>query len=330
MKTPKTLQEAIQYFADPEQAFVYAVNWRWPDGVITCPRCGHDKHSFIKTRLLWFCKGCKKQFTVKVGTIFEDSPITLDKWMIAMWTIVNCKNGISSYELSRMIGITQKSAWFMLQRLRLALKVTGPDKIGNNGGTVEADETFVGANAMRMHKSRRLRMQQIASNTFGANRHAIGKTIVMGMLDRNARQVRAAVVPSVKRATLQEQILKNISRGANVITDEQPAYITALADGYTHEVINHMKGYVDGRVHTQGIENFWSLLKRGLRGTYVAVEPYHLERYVDEQVFRYNNRKTKDNNITDADRFTYALSLIGGKRLTYAEVTGKNGSEEAF
>jgi transposase-like protein len=325
MKAPKTLQEAITYFADPERAFVYAVNWRWPDGVITCPRCGGEKHSFIKTRLLWFCKGCKKQFTVKVGTIFEDSPIPLDKWMTAMWMLVNCKNGISSYELAKAIGITQKSGWFVLQRLRAALAGGSFGNSGGPGTEFEADETFIGGLGKNMHKDRKLRLHQIRSQQVRGDIQP-GKTAVMGILSRDERKVRATVVPNLRRTTLQAEILNSVPHGAAVYTDQALAY-DGLADKYAHEVVNHLEQYVKGRVHTNGLENFWSLLKRGLNGTYVAVEPFHLFRYVDEQVFRYNNRKTKDQNLTDADRFNLALSQIGRKRLTFAEVTGKSGSQ---
>lgn len=325
MKEPLTLQEAIVYFSDPERAFVSAVNLRWPDGKITCPRCGNDKHSFIKTRLLWFCKGCKKQFTVKVGTIFEDSALGLDKWMTAVWLVVNCKNGVSSYEVARALGITQKSAWFMLQRIREALRekgaVTNDDKIGGFGA-VEVDETFVGGKPKNMHKSRRVKMNAINASVGEPYRY-LNKTIVMGMLDRKLRQVRATVIPNVKRTTLQAQILQEVFPGTKVYTDEHVGY-QGLGKKFAHEVINHMEHYVDGRIHTNGIENFWSLLKRGLNGTYVAVEPFHLRRYVDEQVFRYNNRATKDNKLNDADRFALAMSQINGRRLTYSELTGKD------
>jgi Transposase and inactivated derivatives len=152
MKSPETLQEAIVYFSDPERAFVYAVNLRWPDGKVTCPRCGNDKHSFIKTRRLWFCKGCEKQFTVKVGTIFEDSALGLDKWMSAVWMIVNAKNGISSWEIHRALGVTQKTAWFMLHRIRRAMSNNSFVKLGGPGSEVEADETFIGGKA-RQHAS---------------------------------------------------------------------------------------------------------------------------------------------------------------------------------
>ena len=317
MKSPETLQDAIVYFSDPERAFVYAVNLRWPSGVVICPRCGNDKHSFVKTRLLWFCKGCKKQFTVKVGSIFEDSPLGLDKWMTGMWMLVNCKNGISSHEMARHLGITQKSAWFMLQRLRLVLKVGSVEqrKLGGIGNEVEVDETFVGGKAINMHKARRLRYEQLGGHH--------GKTIVQGILDRDLRQIRATVVPNIKRETLQNEVLKNVRYGSTVYTDNAVGY-DKLHWRFVHEFVNHAERYVRGRVSTNGLENFWSLFKRTLKGTYVAVEPFHLFRYADEQSFRYNTRKTKDNPLTDSDRFTLAMSRVGGKRLTYAELIGKD------
>jgi transposase-like protein len=313
--TPKTLQEAIVYFADPQRAFDYAVKLRWPDGKVSCPRCGTEKHSFIKTRRIWFCYACKKQFTVKVKTIFEDSPLGLDKWMTAVWMLTNCKNGISSHELARSLGITQKSAWFMLQRIREALagRKFGRGKIGGGSGSeVEADETFVGGKLKNMHKDRRVRINQMGEQFKG-------KTVVQGMFDRELREVRATVVPNIKRETLQNEILGNVKYGTTVYTDDAVGY-EKLHYRFVHDVVNHAETYVRGRVHTNGMENFWSLLKRGLRGTYVAVEPFHLIRYVDEQVFRFNHRR----NTTDAQRFALAMSLVAGKRLTYSELTGKD------
>jgi len=327
---PKTLQQAIRYYGDEDVCVQTLAARRWPSGQF-CPKCGDTAHYYVKTQRRWQCKGCKHQYSVKVGTIFEDSAIPLNKWLVALWMLVNCRNGVSSYEVARAIGVTQKSAWFVLHRLRWALRTGSFEKplgAGPDGGPVEADETFVGANPLKMHKARRARINAIASNTAGVSRHAPGKTIVMGMLDREARQVRAMVIPDVKRQTLQEQILKHVKGGATIYTDDFSAYKFALADRFAHDVVNHVEGYVKGRVHTQGIENFWSLLKRSLRGIYVAVEPFHLDRYVDEQVFRYNNRKDEDNRpIPDAERFALALSGIAGKRLTFAEVTGKTGSQ---
>lgn len=323
MKNIKTLQAAIQHFSDEQTCIDTVAAVRWPEGV-TCPACGHKEHYYLKTQKRWKCKDCNRQFSVKLGTIFEDSPIGLSKWLLAMWMIANCKNGVSSYEIHRAIGVTQKSAWFMLHRIRVAMKNGTIEKLGSGGGPVEADETFVGPNPKKMHKSRRAKLEAIASNNDEKFRTA-GKTIVMGMLDRNMRQVRAMVIPDVKRATLQEKILNHVEGGSHVITDDFTSYKYALAENFAHDVIDHVKGYVDGQVHTNGIENFWSLLKRGLRGTYVAVEPFHLNRYVDEQVFRFNNRGSKENPVNDGDRFRLLLSQIAGKRLTFAEVTGKTG-----
>jgi transposase-like protein len=313
LKTPKTLQDAIVYFSDPQRCFEYAVRLRWPYGEVTCPRCQKAKHSFIKTRRIWFCYVCKKQFTLKVGTIMEDSPITLDKWMTAFWMLCNCKNGISSYELAKAIGIHQESAWFMLQRIREVMKgkPTSKKMGGGPGSELEADETFVGGRIQNMHKDRKLRYQQMGG-VFG------GKTIVQGILDRDLREVRAKVVPDVKRETLQNEVLANVKYGSTVYTDNAVGY-DKLHYRFVHDVVNHAEKYVEGRVHTNGLENFWSLLKRTLRGTYVAVEPFHLDHYVDEQVFRFNNRKNDD-----AGRFALAMSQIAGKRLTYAELTGKD------
>jgi transposase-like protein len=319
-KSPKTLKEAIEHFADPERAFVAAVNLRWPDGKVICPRCSGENHSFIKTRLLWFCKGCKRQFTVKVGSIMEDSPIGLDKWMMAIWMTVNCKNGISSWELHRALGITQKSAWFLLSRIREALKGGGFGKQGKLGGghagsEIEVDESYIGGKARNMHKSRRIKYEQMGGHH--------GKAAVQGFLDRETRKIRAEVVPNVKRETLQALVLKNVRYGSSVYTDNAVAY-DMLKYKFVHEVVNHANEYVRGRVHTNGLESFWSLLKRNIRGTYVAVEPFHLHRYLDEQVFRYNNRGSKDEPVNDSQRFAIAMSQLGGKRLTYSELTGKD------
>jgi transposase-like protein len=323
---PKTLQEAIQYFSNEQTCIDTVAALRWPDGP-TCPACGHKEHYYLKTQKRWKCKECYKQFTVKLGTIFEDSPIALDKWLIALWMLVNCKNGVSSYEISRALGMTQKSAWFVLQRLRLALRDGNVDKFGGPGSEVELDETFIGQKSQNMHKSRKLKFQQERnkyqdSNTPMSSRY-YGKTAVMGMLDREQRKVRANVVPNTKRETLQSIIFNEIQHGSKLYTDQMVSY-DKLAQKYAHEVVNHLQGYVNGRVHTNGMENFWSLLKRSLHGSYVAVEPFHLFRYVDEQVFRYNNRGSREQKISDADRFNLALTQIAGKRLTYSELTGKD------
>lgn len=325
LKTPKTLLECSRYFTDPEVCVEFLAALRWKDGVV-CPHCGGRQHSYLKTRRIWKCRGCEKQFSVKVGTVFEDSPIPLDKWMMVVWLVVNCKNGVSSWEIHRDLKVTQKTAWFMLHRVRLALRDGSIEKAGATGsGEVEVDETYIGGKVANMHKSRRDAIQAAADNRVPRWKNTQkypGKTAVQGILDRDLRRVRARVVPDVKRETLQMEILNEVEFGAKLYSDDTVAY-NELATLYAHEVVNHTEQYVRGRVHTNGLENFWCLLKRGLRGTYVAVEPFHLERYVDEQVFRYNNRATKDNPLNDSDRFVLALSQIAGKRLTYKQLTGK-------
>jgi len=196
-----------------------------------------------------------------------------------------------------------------------------------SGSEVEVDETFVGGKLKNMHKEKQARYRALSGTAqFGGSG---GKAVVMGMLDRSARQIRASVVPDVSRLTLQNAVLQNVEHGTNVYTDQAPAY-QRLNQTYLHEVVNHAETYVRGRVHTNGLENFWSLFKRNLAGTYVCVEPFHLERYVDEQVFRYNNRGTKENPLTDADRFDAVLRNLVGKRLTYKELTGKEGETTPF
>src|SRR5829696_432774 len=285
-KEPKTLLESITYFSDLEVATEFVASLRWPDGPV-CPRCGliDRKHYYLKTRRVWKCRSCKKQFSVKLGTIFEDSPLGMDKWLSAVWMLVNCKNGKSSYELARDLGVTQKTAWFMLHRLRLAMQTGTFEKLS---GEVEADETFIGGKARNMHKSKR--DEKISG------RGASGKVAVMGLLERHG-EVRTKVVPDTKSRTLQVEVKENVTPGSEVHTDALASY-RGLDSEYVHNVVDHAETYVRGRVHTNGLENFWSLLKRGTKRTYVSVEPYHLFRYLDEQGFRFDERDGKD-----ADRF---------------------------
>ncbi len=309
--TPKTLQEAIIYFSDKDNCLAYLVARRWPDGV-TCPTCGRDDVRFLANQRKWQCKSVhpSRQFTAKGGTIFEDSPLGLDKWLTAVWLITNAKNGISSYEVHRAIGVTQKTGWFMLQRIRLAMQ-TG-SFLKKMGGHIEIDETFIGGKARFMHKSKRARV---------GNTGFVGKVAVMGLLERHG-EVRCQIVPNTRRKSLEEIIQKNIETGANVYSDNLPSYRN-LNDEYVHQVIDHAEKYVDGQVHTNGIENFWSLLKRSIKGTYVSVEPFHLFRYLDEQTFRFNSRRGND-----GERFQRVMEQVSGKRLTFKEVTGKGAAAE--
>jgi transposase-like protein len=290
------------------------VGLRWSDGKVACPACGRKDVVFLKNQRKWQCKSvhAKRQFSAKVGTIFEDSPIALDKWLTAVWMLVNCRNGVSSYEVARTIGVTQKSAWFMLHRIRLAMQNKSfARKLGGSGGGCEADETFIGPHAWNVHQRKR------------EDKVGIGKkAIVVGVLERGGH-VHAQVVETRKRYKIHEIVKENVRPGSALYTDKLLSY-KGLESHFAHEVIDHAEGYVRGQVHTNGLENFWSLLKRGLGGTYVSVEPFHLFRYLDEQVFRYNHRRDAlKNPIPDNARFDLALSGILGKRLTYAELTAK-------
>jgi transposase-like protein len=314
-RQPQTLIEAIRYFADPDIALRTMVKLRWPDGV-HCPTCGRTDPRFIATRRMWECKEKhpRKQFSAKVGTIFEDSPIDLGKWFAAIWMVANCKNGISSYEMHRALGVTQKTAWFMDHRIRLAMQTGSFEKMS---GSVEADETFIGGLSKNMHKSRRAKT---ITGTGGA-----GKEAVVGILRRTDKKgpskVKATHVPNVRGSTLQQEVRDTVETGSFLYTDAWAAY-RALGIDYFHSVIDHAVSYAEGNVHTNGIENFWSLLKRTIKGTYVSVEPFHLGRYLDEQAFRFNEREHND-----GFRFRKVASSVTGRRLTYAELTGKNGAQ---
>jgi len=317
-KPPVTLQQAIIYFSDPDTCLAAMVRFRWPDGVIKCPTCGSLKVGFIRSRMVWECaeKHAKRQFSVKIGTIMEDSAIKLDKWLVAMWLIANAKNGISSYELAKAIGVTQKSAWFMLHRIRLAMQ--GEDG-GRMGGYVEVDETYIGGKARFMSGERKRRLA--AQRPFG------GKTPVFGVLERapetGVSRVKTVVMGTPKRlkkAAMQALVRDKVETGSTVNSDALKSYI-GLEGEYIHKVIDHANAYAVGTVHTNGLENYWSLLKRMLKGTYVSVEPFHLFRYLDEQAFRFNTRK-----LSDAARFSLTAASIFGKRLTFKELTAADAT----
>lgn len=306
---PKSLQEAVVYFADLDHCQNYLIERRWPNGVV-CPTCGSKDVRYLAKQRRWECKAkhAKKQFSIKVGTIFEASPIGLDKWLCAVWMITSCKNGISSWELHRALGVTQKSAWFMLHRVRLGLQNNDGSKLS---GEVEVDESFIGGKARNMHASKRAEKMVAGSNK--------GKTIAFAMVERGGK-VKTAVVDRRRKKELQAQIREHVQVGSAIFTDELLSY-EGLNEDYKHCVINHAIEYVNGQIHTNTAENFWSLVKRQIHGTYVNVEPFHLFRYLDEQSFRFNNRE-----MTDGERFDVAISQIVGKRLTYAELTCKDGA----
>jgi len=316
--TPKTLVQAVSYFSDLETAHRFFVNVRWPEGVI-CPHCESAGATYNPKYRRFQCNRSHdaRQFTVKTGTVMEESPLGLDKWAVAFWLEVNAKNSISSYELHRAIGITQKSAWFMLHRIRLAVQTGSIDKIGGQGGAVEADETFVGGLAKNMHTKRRT---ATIKGTGGSN-----KTAVMGLLARHSEKGKskacAKVVPNTTRETLHREILATVASGSNIYTDAWQAY-RQMPEQFVHDYVDHMEAYVRGAVHTNGLENFWSLFKRCIKGTHVAVEPFHLQAYLDSELFRFNNRTLKDGG-----RFALALKGMTGKRLTYEQLIS-NGTTE--
>lgn len=321
-KAPATLQEAIVFFANIENCREYMTQLRWADGKVKCPTCGGEDVSWLPNAKVFKCyaKHLKNKFSLKVGTIFEDSPIALEKWLPVMWMLANSKNGVSSWEIHRSMGVTQKTAWFMLQRGRLAMQdeLTG----GSLRGEVEVDETFIGGKSRNMHKSKKIRLNR--ENNGRGLTGGVGKAVVMGILERGGKVV-TSVIPDRSKASMQPVIRGIVEKGTTIMSDEWAGNYR-MDDEYTHQIVNHLAQYVDGNVHTNGMENFWALLKRGINGTYVSVEPFHLFRYVDEQAFRYNNRKP----MNDAQRFRYLMRKCVGKRLTYAQLTGKEGETEVF
>ncbi len=310
---PTTLKEAVEYFSNPDNCREYLVSRRWPNGV-ACPACGSRRVAFLAAHNKWQCSSRhpQRQFTLKTGTVFEDSPLGLDKWLMVTWMAANCKNGVSSWEIHRSVGVTQKTAWFMLHRVRLAMQDENTG--GMLGGEVEVDETFIGGKARNMHADKR------AEKIKG--RGPEGKSIVAAVLERGGK-VRAKVVTKRKKKDLQALVREHVEPGSAIFSDALLSYEGLSAD-YAHQVIDHAEAYVNGNVHTNGMENFWSLLKRGINGTYVSVEPFHLFRYVDEQAFRFNTRLDEDGEkISDGERFSMVVTKIVGKRVTYRELIGE-------
>ncbi len=313
MNLPTTLIEAVRFFTDPNVCHQFMVSIKWPDGVITCPKCGGTHVGEIKSRRMFQCrdKGCRKQFSTKVGTIFEDSPLGLDKWLVAVWCVTNAKNGISSCELARALGVCQKTAWFMLHRVRTAMAQESSEQLS---GVCESDESAIGGLSANMHRD--VRDRKITGTGMS------GKTIVHGILQRGngddvLSQVRLNIVKNQKRSTLQYHIKKHVKAGITVYTDSLKSY-EGLSTLYVHKMIDHAVTYVEGEVHTNGMENFWSLLKRTLGGTHVSVAPKHLTRYCAEQAYRFNER-----GGNDRARFRKVMKSVRGKRLTFKELTAK-------
>jgi len=301
--TPTSLIEAVIYFADKDRSFEFVKSLRWADGEVSCPRCRGANPTFITTRKIWKCKACKRQFSIKVGTIFEDSPLGFEKWLPAFWLIANSKNSISSHELGRALNVTQRTAWFMLHRIRDAMEARSLAKMT---GTVEVDETYVGGLAKNMHMSARRHL----TGTGGSD-----KTIVQGARNRDSATVRATVIDGTDAKTMQEAVYTWVEGGSAVFTDQHQSY-RGLEVAYAHKTVDHSREYVSGIVHTNGIENFWSILKRSIKGSQIHVDPIHLHRYVTERTFAYNFRED-----TDLSRMCLAVSGADGRRLTWKELT---------
>lgn len=316
LETPETLQKAVEFFADEDRCHAYLAQQRWPDGRVTCPTCNTENPRWLAKQRRFEClkRHPKRQFSTKIGTIFEDSPIPLKSWLLAVWQITNCKNGISSYELARAVGVTQKTAWFMNHRIRLAMQ---GDDGGTLDGNVEVDETYIGGKARNMNRQQR---ERVLNGRSKKNAWA-GKVVVMGLLQRHSERgqskVRTFPITGLRRRAMTERVSKNVEDGSTVYTDQLKSY-EGLDLYYQHKVINHAERYVDGVVHTNGMENYWALLKRMIKGTYVSVEPFHLFRYLDEQAMRFNERSTND-----AGRFVSTLRRVTGRRITYNELIGK-------
>ena len=302
---PKTLQEAIKYFSNKQVCHDFIVSIRWKSSV-TCPHCSSKEVGFVKTRFIYNCKKCRKQFSVRTGTVLQDSLLGLDKWIIGIWLVANCKNGISSCELARSIGITQKSAWFLLHRIRQIMATGNLEKLS---GEVEADETYIGGKEANKHSSKKIR----------EGRGAVGKVIVSGLLERNSKgsKIIAKTIPDIKTETIQNQVRNNVRPGSNLYTDALRSY-NGLSDTYIHEIVDHTKEYVRGRISTNGLENFWCLLKRTIKGTYVAIDVPHLDRYLNEQTFRFNERK-----LNDGERLAVVLGQVAGNKLSYSKLIQK-------
>jgi len=296
-----SLLQLLDHFKEEKTCIEYLEKQRW-DGEPVCPFCG-EKHIY-RTNRGYKCAKCHKKFSVTVGTVFENSKIKLNIWFAAIYLCTAHKKGISSLQLHRDLGVTQKTAWFMLHRIREIMKIKAPEMLS---GTIEADETFIGGHNKNRHIGKKVKESQ--------GRSVKDKTPVFGMM--NEGMVKTRVVKDTKASTLKPIIKSMVENGSIVVTDEWHGYDNLSSD-FKHEIINHNEGqYVKNGFHTNGIEGFWSLFKRGVYGIYHSTSKQHLNRYCDEFSYRFNTR-----GINDVGRFSLSLTRVKG-RLTYNQLIGK-------
>jgi len=300
MKHPETLIEAVRYFSNPDICIEHVAALRWPHGV-ACPTCGRVDVSYLEKQKRWQCKSrhAKRQFSVKIGTIFEDSPLGLDKWLPAVWMIVNAKNGVSSYEIARALGVTQKTAWFMDHRIRAAMEYGTFDKLDD---PVEADETYIGGKTKEEH------------GRFN------NKSAIVGVVEKKKHigQIRAFATKQAHASNTLPFLRASLREGAILHTDESKIYSRANQT-FVHESVNHSeKEYARGAVSTTTIDGFWNLFKRSYKGTYTHLSPAHLDRYVKEHTYRYNTRM-----LSDGERFAEWFTKVNGRRLMHRSLVHK-------
>ena len=311
----RTVDLTNPIFTDAEAARKHFEAIRWPNGVY-CPFCGgFDRVAPLGGKSMgpgWYhCKDCRKKFTAAVGTIYERSHIPMTKWLLATHLMCASKKGVSAHQLHRMLGLPYKTAWFMAHRIREGMRDLNPTgQLGGNGKAVEADETFIGGKEKNKHRKKRN-----AGNIGGT-----GKEIVFALVEREGR-VRSQHVPEVNAATLRPILVAQINHDSFLVTDDAGQYRHMHKDFPTHQTVNHGIGeYVRGEAHTNTIEGYFSILKRGITGTYHHVSQQHLKRYLAEFDFRYNERSALE--VTDAERATRAIKGVVGKRITYQQTNG--------